>query len=149
MVPGTFSNLELEVIPKFLVKVLQDNKELTLKEKKVSEKVSKRNKECLVCSWGGNRANYTCCWYEHLEAYKKRFFSVFPAGFSAEEQKNEHLLYKRMRFSSYKFFASFIEGEEDDPSQLMEYNAPLPPCIELRLKYWFSSSEELFRNYRG
>ena len=61
LLPGTFGNLELDVIPKFLAKVLANNEELTLKETKVSERVRERSRECLVCSWGGNRTDYKCC----------------------------------------------------------------------------------------
>ena len=147
MLPGTFGNLELDVIPKFLAKVLANNEELTLKETKVSERVRETSRECLVCSWGGNRTKYKCCWFQHLKAFRKQFFSVFPSGFTSEEQRNEHLLYKRMRFAAYKFFASFLEGEDNEPSVSREYNAPLPPCIKLRLKYWFSSRDEVFRKY--
>lgn len=147
--PGNYTNLEIDVIPLFLQKLLQNNDTIDVVEEEVSEEVDEsRNSphECRICSVGGNLKDLVCCWQQHKGPFHERLYSIVPCDFPVIEGRVQHLYYKRIRFSAYKLFAAEI-GACDDNDGFPSENPPLPPCIELRLKYWLSGKKEIFRKY--
>ena len=124
----------------------EKNKELVIQNVVVKEKVNKSDRFCYICSLGGNVRDKKCSWQEHFGGFQEDLYSLLPLGFPMRSESMQRHHYRALRFSAYDYFSSKSDGTGNRGFSWNE-KPPLPPCVELRLKYWFSDREERFRKY--
>ena len=101
---------------------------------------------CLICEQDGEvEETEGCVWQAHVKAYEKEIFSILGPSFPFRNVKKQAQFYRQVRYNSHEFLYRLLNDDSSHENCLME--EALPPCIELRLKYWFSSYRQAFKKY--
>ena len=148
--PGNIINLETQVIPCFVDLWLGRN---SVEEVETPDDwldgIDEKSRDCLICSKGGKVPDVECAWLKHKGQFEANFYSIlgsrFPLDTCPEKQAR---YYKALRYNAYDFFRQLSTASDYVVNDNTDYiENPLPPCIELRLKYWFSAKYEIFKKY--